>query len=66
MKKHIPLLTKCKIVMWGKMDKIMAVNKKLPTEFQVVLVKTLLAKDKSLFNHASVQSWVSANANVIL
>mgnify|MGYP003108431740 FL=1 len=50
----------------AKMDKIMAVNKKLPTEFQVVLVKTLLAKDKSLFNHASVQSWVSANANVIL
>jgi hypothetical protein len=49
-----------------KMENIMKINKKIPIEFQVVLVKGIFAKDKSLKSQNDVRKWITDNANVIL
>ena len=42
----------------SKLENIMKLGKKIPTEFQVVLVKRILAIDKALFNQPTIQSWI--------
>jgi len=49
-----------------KMENIVKVIKKLPTEFQVIAVKQSIIKDKSVVQHNSVDQWLSHNSNVIL
>ena len=49
-----------------KMENIMKINKKMPIEFQVVLIKACLTRDKALISHPDIDKWVSDNANVIL
>ena len=48
------------------LENIMKLGKKIPTEFQVVLVKSILAIDKALFNQPTIQSWISDNSDVVL
>jgi len=48
------------------MPNIMKIAKKLPVEFQVVLVKDCLKVDKELKNHQDVRKWIVDNANVVL
>jgi hypothetical protein len=48
------------------MENIMKVAKKMPIEFQVVLVKGCLAKDRQLKSHNDVRKWIVDNANVVL
>lgn len=50
----------------SKLDNIMKLGKKIPTEFQVVLVKSMLAIDKALFQQQAIQDWVKTNADVVL
>ena len=50
----------------AKMENIMKVIKKLPTEFQVITVKQSLIKDKTIIQHNTVDQWVSHNSTVIL
>jgi hypothetical protein len=50
----------------AKMENIMKVIKKLPTEFQVITVKQSLIKDKSIIQHDAIDQWVSHNSTVIL
>ena len=50
----------------AKLENIMKLGKKIPTEFQVVLVKSILAIDKALFNQPTIQDWVRVNADVVL
>ena len=50
----------------AKLENIMKLGKKIPTEFQVVLVKSILAIDKALFNQPTIQSWISDNSDVVL
>ena len=50
----------------SKLENIMKLGKKIPTEFQVVLVKSILAIDKALFNQPTIQSWISDNSDVVL
>ena len=50
----------------AKMENIMKVIKKLPTEFQVITVKQSLIKDKTIIQHNSVDQWISHNSTVIL
>ena len=47
-------------------ENIMKVAKKMPIEFQVVLVKGCLAKDRQLKSHNDVRKWIVDNANVVL
>tara|TARA_R110001592_G_scaffold103727_1_gene292039 strand:+ start:2141 stop:3163 length:1023 start_codon:yes stop_codon:yes gene_type:complete len=49
-----------------KMENIMKVNKKIPIEFQVVLIKACLLRDKTLKSHNDIRKWITENANVIL
>jgi len=49
-----------------KMDNIVKVIKKLPTEFQVIAVKQSLIKDPVVLQHDAVDKWVSENSTVIL
>ena len=49
-----------------KMENIMKVNKKLPVEFQVILVKGALAVEQDLRKNPEVKKWILDNANVIL
>jgi len=49
-----------------KMENIMKVIKKLPTEFQVITVKQSLIKDRSIIQHDAIDQWVSHNSTVIL
>lgn len=49
-----------------KMENILKVTKKMPIEFQVVLVKGCLAKDKSLKTQNDLRKWIVDNANVII
>ena len=49
-----------------KMENIMKVVKKLPTEFQVITVKQSLIKDRSILQHDAIDQWVSHNSTVIL
>ena len=44
----------------------MKVNKKIPIEFQVVLIKACLLRDKTLKSHNDIRKWITENANVIL
>jgi hypothetical protein len=44
----------------------MKVAKKMPIEFQVVLVKGCLAKDRQLKSHNDMRKWIVDNANVVL
>ena len=44
----------------------MKLGNKIPTEFQVVLVKSMLAIDKALFQQQAIQDWVKTNADVVL
>ena len=48
------------------LENIMKLGKKIPTEFQVVLVKSILAIDKTLFNQPTIQTWISDNSEVVL
>ena len=48
------------------MENIMKLTKKVPVEFQVVLVKGCLAKDRQLKSHNDVRKWIVDNANVVL
>ena len=48
------------------LENIMKLGKKIPTEFQVVLVKSMLAIDKALFQQQAIQDWVKTNADVVL
>ena len=50
----------------AKMENIMKVIKKLPTEFQVITVKQSLIKDRSIIQHDAIDQWVSHNSTVIL
>ena len=50
----------------SKLENIMKLGKKIPTEFQVVLVKSILAIDKALFNQPTIQNWISDNSDVVL
>ena len=50
----------------SKLENIMKLGKKIPTEFQVVLVKSILAIDKALFNQPNIHSWISDNSDVVL
>ena len=50
----------------SKLENIMKLGKKIPTEFQVVLVKSILAIDKALFIQPTIQSWISDNSDVVL
>lgn len=49
-----------------KMENIIKVIKKMPTEFQVISIKSSLTKDKSLLQHNAIDQWLSHNSNVIL
>jgi len=49
-----------------KMENIMKLSKKVPIEFQVVLVRGCLSKDRELKQHNNVKAWIKENANVIL
>ena len=48
------------------LENIMKLGNKIPTEFQVVLVKSMLAIDKALFQQQAIQDWVKTNADVVL
>ena len=48
------------------MENIMKINKKIPIEFQVILIKGCLARDKNLKAHNDVRKWIVENATVIL
>ena len=50
----------------SKMDNIMKLADKLVVEYQVVLVKGCLARDKQLRQHPAIRNWITKNANVIL
>lgn len=49
-----------------KMDKIMKLSDKLTVEYQVVLVKGCLARDRNLRGHPAIKNWITKNANVVL
>ena len=49
-----------------KMDNIMKLADKLVVEYQVVLVKGCLARNKELRQHVAIRNWITKNANVIL
>lgn len=50
----------------SKMDNILKVTNKLPTEFQVVCVKGCISQERVVHKHPAVQNWIQKNANVIL
>ena len=50
----------------SKMENIMKLTLKLPTEFQVVLVKGMLAVDRNLINHDTMTKWIEKNSQVVL
>ena len=51
----------------NKMENIMKVAKKIPIEFQVVLVRgALSAGGRDLKKHNDVRKWITENANVVL
>ena len=45
---------------------IMAYAKRMPAEYQVVLVRDSLAKDRDLVKTPAFQKWTQANANVLI
>jgi hypothetical protein len=49
-----------------KMENIIKVITKMPTEFQVISIKSSIVKDKSLVQHDAVDQWLLHNSNVIL
>jgi hypothetical protein len=49
-----------------KIKNIMRVVTKLPTEFQVVAVKSCLSTDKTLISDPAMKSWITTNSNVLL
>ena len=49
-----------------KMDNIMKLSEKLTVEYQVVLVKGCLARDRNLRSHPAIRNWITKNANVVL
>ena len=49
-----------------KMEKIMKLSDKLTVEYQVVLVKGCLARDRNLRGHPAIKNWITKNANVVL
>jgi len=48
------------------MDNIMKLTGRLPVEFQVVLVKNILAIDKALIKHPTMSSWINKNSNIVI
>lgn len=48
------------------MANIMEIAKKIPIEYQVVLVKGALAKDRQLLQHNDVVTWSQKNQNVVM
>jgi|TARA_B100001093_G_scaffold134661_1_gene127184 hypothetical protein len=49
-----------------KMENIMKLTSKLPVEFQVVLVKGILAIDRNFIQHTTINAWIQKNSNVVL
>ena len=49
-----------------KMDNIMKLADKMVVEYQVVIVKGCLARNKELRQHVAIRNWITKNANVIL
>lgn len=49
-----------------KMDNIMKLADKLVIEYQVVLVRGCLARDRDLKSHPAIKNWINKNANVVL
>ena len=50
----------------SKMENIMKLTAKLPVEFQVVLVKGMLAIDRAFINHPTMAVWIQKNSSVVL
>ena len=50
----------------SKMENIMKLTAKLPVEFQVVLVKGILAIDRAFINHSTMAAWIQKNSTVVL
>ncbi len=50
----------------SKMENIMKLTLKLPTEFQVVLVKGMIAVDRNLLTHDTMTKWINRNSQVVL
>tara|TARA_R100001510_G_scaffold34049_1_gene30515 strand:+ start:248 stop:1282 length:1035 start_codon:yes stop_codon:yes gene_type:complete len=50
----------------SKMENIMKLTAKLPVEFQVVLVKGMLAIDRAFINHPTMTAWIQKNSTVVL
>ena len=50
----------------SKMDNIMKLSDKLVIEYQVVLVRGCLARDRDLKSHPAIRNWINKNANVVL
>jgi len=48
------------------MENIMKLSDKLAIEYQVVLVRGCLARDRDLKSHPAVKNWITKNANVVL
>tara|TARA_X000001382_G_scaffold29035_2_gene18557 strand:- start:2742 stop:3761 length:1020 start_codon:yes stop_codon:yes gene_type:complete len=48
------------------MENIMKLADKLAIEYQVVLVRGCLARDRNLKSHPAVKNWITKNANVVL
>jgi hypothetical protein len=45
---------------------IMQFARRMPAEYQVIVVRDSLAKDKTLLQHASFTQWTADNANVLV
>jgi hypothetical protein len=48
-----------------KMESIMKLTSKLPVEFQVVLVKGILAVDRALYQHPTMNTWINKNSSIV-
>ena len=49
-----------------KMENIMKLTAKLPVEFQVVLVKGIIAIDRNFIQHDTINAWIQKNSQVVL
>lgn len=47
-------------------DAIMRYNRRMPREFQVILVRDCVAKERQLLNEKAFKDWTSANVDVVI
>lgn len=47
-------------------EDIMRYNRRMPREFQVIVVRDCLAKDRTLLNEKAFKDWTSANVEVVI